>query len=89
MVTGSAQAELWRETYVEQGTAVQADVTSDELHVAGVQPVFVGTMPSTAYVLQADGRTSALLEVNGTTLILQGPFTKNELLDVARQLEVL
>ena len=89
MASGSAQAQQWRETYVEEGTAVQTDATSNELEIAGIQPVVIGLTPSTAYVLQADGRTSALLEVNGTTLIIQGPYTKTELIDIAQQLEVL
>jgi hypothetical protein len=90
MSGGSSEAAAWRREYVEQAEAIATDPTDPETGKGGVVPVTVGATPATAYVIPLDDteKTSALMDVRGTTIRVEGAFDLTEISAIAQRLEV-
>jgi hypothetical protein len=85
--SSTTTAARWLDAYRTPATAIQADPTDDDFSRAGVVPVTNGTTATLAYVLPADTTAeTALLQVAGTTIIIQGNFTKQDLPDIVLRL---
>ena len=74
---------------MESAEAVQSDPTDPSFSRLGVlDPVVVGAAPTKAYIVTLeDGRTSALLDIGASTVIVSGPFDKSNYAPVLARLE--
>jgi hypothetical protein len=85
--SGSTAARAWRAAYQRAGDAIRLDALDPDWSRSGVTTVTIGATPTTAYVLATDDtRSSALLDVGGTTVLLSGPFDRTTLEPVVSQL---
>lgn len=89
MARGSTEAAAWRAVYQEQGTAVAADPTDEDLSRAGLAPVTLFGAPTTAYVVAQGPLTSTLIDVGGSTVVIDGPYAKSELQALLNEMETL
>lgn len=85
MAANSSYARGWRSTYQEQANADPAGATS------GLLPVLVGGLtPAIAYLVDGGpGRMSAFMDINGTSVMVEGAFAKTDLLTLALKMEHL
>jgi hypothetical protein len=86
--SASTVAGTWRAAYQREGTAIQANPLDPDFLNAGVASVMFGADAATVYVIPFhDGRSGALLERSGTTIVLTGPFTKNNVSQLLNSLQ--
>jgi hypothetical protein len=87
MASTSAYAAAIREQYQETAQYVEAVPSDEDFLRSGVRPSLLGLTPVVAYIIKLDDETSgALIETNGTTLVVTGPFDKTSIQDVVAQL---
>lgn len=84
----SGAASEWRSTYMEHADDVQANPTDPTYFRAGVVDVFSSGVHQKAYLITIDEeRSSVLLEVGESTLIITGEFGRAEVPALVEQLE--
>ena len=67
----------WHADYEATATKIQSDPTDPDFDRAGILPVTIAGRMTTAYLVPRDDDTmSAAIKLDGTVLLVSGPFTK-------------
>jgi hypothetical protein len=85
--SSSSTAASWRTVYRETGEQIALDPLHEDYLTSGPAAVLFGGLPTIAYVVRTgDDEFGALVEGNGTAVIVRGPFDRLGVAQVISQL---
>jgi hypothetical protein len=85
----SSDATAWRDEYRIQALVIEGDPSHAHHTDSGVVTVLVGLRSVVAYVIPlGDGRHSAVMDIDGSFVKVDGTFDKSDLPQIAQRLEI-